>query len=38
MFPEKSPEISIETLTECFADLPDPRIDRSNGISWLQTA
>lgn len=28
MSPEKSSEISLETLIECFADLPDPRIDR----------
>jgi hypothetical protein len=25
MSPEKSSEISLETLIECFADLPDPR-------------
>jgi predicted transposase YbfD/YdcC len=28
MSPQKSPEVSLETLIECFADLPDPRIDR----------
>lgn len=28
MSPEKSSEVSLETLIECFADLPDPRIDR----------
>lgn len=28
MSPEKSSEIALETLIECFADLPDPRIDR----------
>jgi DDE_Tnp_1-associated len=28
MSPEKSSGISLETLIECFADLPDPRIDR----------
>ena len=28
MSPEKSSEVSLEILIECFADLPDPRIDR----------
>ena len=28
MSPEKLSETSLETLIECFADLPDPRIDR----------
>lgn len=28
MSPEKSSAVSLETLIECFADLPDPRIDR----------
>lgn len=28
MSPEKSSEISLQTLIECFADLPDPRLDR----------
>jgi predicted transposase YbfD/YdcC len=28
MSPEKSSVVSLETLIECFADLPDPRIDR----------
>jgi predicted transposase YbfD/YdcC len=28
MSPEKSSAVSLESLIECFADLPDPRIDR----------
>lgn len=28
MSPEKSSAIALQTLIECFADLPDPRIDR----------